>query len=158
MCIIQTGIFAPEFLIVCLKRGCCRIPVRPPDQLMQTMHVVPSEEQIREVLSFVHAEMLHVDVGGPAEREALDKLRQTVLRDPIQAQNVWMMLIQTCGEFAVRRSSIDLPYLQKLLLNSHIALQTQRSYREDIEHLQMYSQMIIHLLDQGEPYAPAHPK
>ena len=113
-----------------------------------SMHVTPSEEQIREVLSFVHTEMLHIDAGGPAEREALDVLRQTVLRDPTQAQSAWMMLVQTCGEFAMRRSSIDRAYLQNLLLGSHIALQAQRSYREDIERLRAYSQMTIRLLGQ----------
>lgn len=113
-----------------------------------SMHVPPSEEQIREVLSFVRAEMLHVDVGGTAEREALDVLRQTVLLDPNQAHSAWMTLIQTCGEFAIRRSSIDRGYLQNHLLRSHIALQAQRSYREDIERLKAYSQMTMRLLGQ----------
>jgi hypothetical protein len=110
------------------------------------MHVTPSEKDIRQVLSFVHTEMLHVDAGGPAEREALDLLRQVVLRDPTRAQGAWAMLIQTCGEFAMRRSSVDRTYLQELLLSSHIPLQAQRSYREDIERLRAYSQTTVHLL------------
>lgn len=108
--------------------------------------VPPSDDEVRQVLSLIHIQMLGVDEGGAAEQEAKDLLRTVVLRNPEQADAAWALLITSCAEFATERSGADRPGLQRSLLDAEIALQAARSYREDIERLRVHSRTTARLL------------
>lgn len=109
----------------------------------------PSEEDIRQVLSFIHIDTLDVDTGGANEREAKDILRRSVLRDPTQTDFAWDRLIQACLGFAAMHSQANRSVLQNILINTGIDIQVPRSYREDIMRFQSYSRRTVTLLSQN---------
>lgn len=102
--------------------------------------VSSSDDEVRQLLSFIYIQVLDVDAGGTAEREAKDLLRTSILRDPGQADVAWARLIATCAEFAAARSGANLPGLQRALLDAGVEIQAAPSYRADIEWLRAHSQ------------------
>ncbi|MCK4857214.1 MAG: AAA family ATPase, partial [candidate division Zixibacteria bacterium] len=108
--------------------------------------VDPSDEDIRQVLSLMRIQVLDVDDGGAAEREAKDRLRSAILQEHENADAAWQLLINLCAQFAQERSGADRIGLQQALFDGGIALRAVRSYRVDIERLTCYSQTITTLL------------
>lgn len=100
--------------------------------------VSPSDDEVRQLLSLIHIQVLDVDGGGDAERGAKDRLRALVLHDPGQADMAWALLVGSCGKFAEERSGADRPQLQRALL-AQVEIQAAHSYRDDIERLKTYS-------------------
>lgn len=102
--------------------------------------VLPTDDEIKQLLSLIRVHVLDVDTGGTGEQKAKLLLRTVVLRTPTQADTAWASLIAACAEFAAGRSGADRPGLQQLLLHAGIDLQAVRSYPNDIERLRAYSQ------------------
>ena len=95
----------------------------------------PSDIDVRQVLSFVHVQVLDVEDGGSQEREAKETLRNVVLRSPDKAVEAWTHLIVRCTQLASQQSGTDRPGLQRALLNAGIDLNVPRSFRPDIDKL-----------------------
>jgi len=55
---------------------------------------VPADNDIRQLLSLIRVQVLDVDDGGADEHEAKDRLRNTILHDPGQANTAWALLIR----------------------------------------------------------------
>jgi hypothetical protein len=117
------------------------------DHLTRTWRVEtgspPLDREVREILTLLWIQILDVDEGGDEEREAKDILRTTVLKDPIRADNAWDSLIQACGQYAIMRDGADRLGLEQVLFTGGIGVNAPRSYRDDIERLQRYSQSIV---------------
>src|SRR5262249_18507034 len=101
---------------------------------------VPADNDIRKLLSLIRIQVLDVDDGGADEYEAKDRLRNSVLHDPGQANTAWALLITACAHLAAARSGTERSGLQRVLLDGGINLQALRSYRDDIERLRAHSQ------------------
>jgi hypothetical protein len=116
------------------------IAVRHVRQSWQALGVsAPSDDEIRELLSLIHVQTLDVGDGGTDEREALQLLKATVLRDPGRADDAWNTLIVFCGQLAATRTGADRPRLQRMLLDAGLELRAAPSYRADIEQLRASS-------------------
>ncbi|MDQ5827310.1 MAG: hypothetical protein M3441_24380, partial [Chloroflexota bacterium] len=99
----------------------------------------PSEEDVRKLLELVRVQLLDLDEGESAEREAKGLLRASVLLDPTQADLAWDTLVQACARFAKNKSGAGRGGLQALLQDAGVRLKSVRSYRNDIERLKQYS-------------------
>jgi hypothetical protein len=79
---------------------------------------LPSENQIRELLSITYIQVLDVEPGGREEREATETLRGalrgTILLRPDQAEAAWASLIEESSRLATRRSG-GMRMLQELI-------------------------------------------
>lgn len=106
----------------------------------------PSEDELKQVLSLIHVQVLDVEDGGSAQREANELLQSAILRDPDQADAAWVVLLTLCAELAAQRSGAARPGLQHALLDAGIAIQVARSYRDDIERLMAYSRTTAFLV------------
>lgn len=95
----------------------------------------PSDDELRQLLSLLRVQVLDLDAGGDAEREAKTLLRNAVLRDPDEADTAWALLVSLCADFAAQRSGADRSGFQRALLNARLELRAARSYRSDIEKL-----------------------
>jgi hypothetical protein len=98
--------------------------------------VDPTDAQIREVLLLMHVEVLGVEPGGDAEREAKSLLSTIVLRDETQTDAAWATLLHVCGQLAENRGGADLAQLQRQLLAAGSTLKVSRSYEPDLAKLQ----------------------
>jgi len=107
---------------------------------------VPSDDEVREILSFIRVHVLDPNEGGTNEGEAKNLIRSTIIRDPIKADLAWAQLVNLCAGFALHRSGTDRKNLQRELLNAGIELQSARSYRGDIEGLKAHSRLIFESL------------
>jgi hypothetical protein len=105
--------------------------------------VLPADNEIRQLLSLIRIQVLDVDDGAADEYEAKDRLRNSVLHDPGQANTAWALLITTCAHLAAARSGTERSGLQRVLLDGGINLQAPRSYRDDIERLKAHSQTTV---------------
>lgn len=106
----------------------------------------PLEQEIRQLLSLIHIEVLDVDENGDAEREAKSCLRTTILRDPSQADAAWSKLIAFCESLAAERSGAGRTQIQQVLLHAGIELRAARSYRDDIEQMKRHSETVARLV------------
>jgi hypothetical protein len=95
------------------------------------------------LLALLRIEVLDLNDGESAEREAKTLLRTSVLRDPTQSDVAWDTLVQACAHFAQIRSGTDRKGLQQILANAHIVVRAPRSYREDIEQLLSVSRSMV---------------
>jgi len=106
----------------------------------------PLDEELHQLLSLIHVQVLDVDAGGTGEQEAKNLLRSAVLRNPDQTDKAWTTLITLCAGYAPQHSGADRVVLQRELLNHGFDLNAPRSYEEDIERLQRYSQRTLDAL------------
>jgi len=106
----------------------------------------PSDEELRQLLSLIHVQVLDVDAGGTGEQEAKNLFRSAILRNPDQTDQAWDTLITLCAGYAAQHSGADRAILQRELLNRGFDLNVPRSYQEDIERLQKYSQRTFEVL------------
>jgi hypothetical protein len=67
----------------------------------------PTDAQVRDALSLMRVEILGVDPGGDAEREAKTLLRDLVLADENQADAAWATLLQFCARMAENHGGAD---------------------------------------------------
>jgi hypothetical protein len=74
------------------------------------------DADVRNALRLMHVEVLDVDPNGQGEREALDSLRQVVLRNEENAPAAWATLVQACAHLAETHSGANQAALQRLLL------------------------------------------
>jgi signal recognition particle GTPase len=95
----------------------------------------PLDADVRNALRLMHVEVLDVDPNGQGEREALDALRQVVLRNEENAPAAWATLVQACAHLAETHSGADQAALQRLLLAAGFELNIPASYNSDIEQL-----------------------
>src|SRR5208282_5179359 len=95
----------------------------------------PSDVDLRKGLALMRIEVLDVDPGGHAEREAQDALREVVLRDSHQSDSAWSTLVDACGRMAEMHSGADRTALQKILLDAGFDLTIPPSFRPDIDQL-----------------------
>jgi hypothetical protein len=96
---------------------------------------MPSDADIRNAVRLMHIEILDVDPSGHGEREALDALRQVVLRNAQDAAAAWSTLVQACAHMGETHAGADRVILQRLLLDAGFELNIPPSYRSDIEQL-----------------------
>lgn len=111
----------------------------------ETTGADPTDEDLRELLSLVHVEVVDVEEGRGQEREALSLLRNAVLRDPDQAQLAWARLISLTASLAARRRGARRIDLQRALADAGVGVRAVRSYREDIERLRTYSATTLNM-------------
>ena len=105
-----------------------------------------TEGEELQLLRLIRVKILDVDKGGDHEHEAKNLLRQAVLQRVAQVDLAWNTIVAACAEYAVGRSGADRPILQQRLLAEGVALKAPRSYREDIERLQVVSQSTLAVL------------
>jgi len=99
----------------------------------------PSNDELRQVLSFTHIHVVDADAGGELERESKERLRRTVIADAAQADAAWNALAVECSKLAVERSVTGSLGLQAVLLSAGIVPNVQRSYRTDVDRLRLLS-------------------
>lgn len=104
------------------------------------LYCKPSDEELRQLLSLIHVQVLDVDAGGTGEQEAKNLLRSAVLRNPDQTDQAWTSLITLCANYAAQRSGANRVVLQRELLNHGFDLNTPLSYEKDLERIQKHSQ------------------
>lgn len=114
---------------------------------MEATEEEPSDDDLRDLLSLVHVQVLEMDAEGSGEREALDLLRRAVLRDPEQAEPVYTHLFNLTSELAAQRSGANRMSLQGSLLDSGFYIKHIRSYEKDIARLEEYSNSIQDILN-----------
>jgi hypothetical protein len=95
----------------------------------------PTEVQIREALALMRVEVLGVDPGGDAEREAKSLLASIVLADETQADAAWATLLHVCAQLAENHGGADRAQLQRELLAAGSTLRVPRSYGSDLAKL-----------------------
>jgi signal recognition particle GTPase len=100
---------------------------------------VPTNAELTALTRLIHVHILDVDPGGQAATEAKNTLRQRILKDPTTADTAWSTLIATTGTYATNHQRADRPALQRALTDSALDLQTQRSYRDDVERLKAHA-------------------
>ncbi len=110
------------------------------------MNSEPSDEELRQLLSLIHVQVLDVSDGGAGEREAKNLLRNAVLRNPDQADQAWSTLVELCARYAANRSEADRIGLQQALLDAGFDLRALRSYEEDIRKLRYHSYQTLEAL------------
>jgi|SRR5579871_943461 len=101
------------------------------------------EGDVRWLLSLMHVFPLEIDPDRPAEIQALDTLRQSVLRQPEQATAAWHALLTACAEFTRARSSATRSGLVNILLRVPCHLKAAPSFRGDIERLQRHTDATV---------------
>ncbi len=114
-----------------------------------------SEEDLQSLLRLIWVEVLDVE-GGPAEREARDLLRRSVVVKPEEADVAWDRLVQFCTEAAGLRAGADRDRLQGALVERGLGLQVVRSYRTDIDELLAYSRLTLNLLSERAKIMVGH--
>src|SRR5262249_28727678 len=80
----------------------------------------PSEAEVGAVLELVHVLVLDVDPNGSDEREARTLLRQSVLKDPAQADTVWKSWVENQALLARAKAGLDRGGLQASLIQDGI--------------------------------------
>jgi len=95
----------------------------------------PNDPEVRNALGLFRVEILDVDPGGLGEREALDTLRDVVLRDVAQADAAWSTLVDACAHMAETHTGADFAALQGILLKAGFNLKVPRSYQADVDEL-----------------------
>jgi hypothetical protein len=95
----------------------------------------PTDAQVRDALSLMRVEILGVDPGGDAEREAKTLLRDVVLADQSQADAAWATLLQFCARLAENHGGADRTALQRELLAAGSSLNVPRSFEPDLAKL-----------------------
>ena len=91
------------------------------------------------VASLIRVQTLDVDPGESQEREALDLLRQTIVRTAVDADVAWSKIVAACASFAATRTGATRRELQQILTVAGIDIQAVSSYRADIEKLKALS-------------------
>ncbi|OPX42367.1 hypothetical protein CLHUN_37860 [Ruminiclostridium hungatei] len=99
----------------------------------------PTDDVVRKLLSLIWVITFDVDPGGSKETEAKNLLRTAVLRNPVEADTAWNVLIQACANFVRNQTGGDRNSLQKILLNAVIDLKAPPSYLNDIQKLRQYT-------------------
>lgn len=105
-----------------------------------------SDEELRQLLSLIYVQVLNVENEGNGQQEAKNLLRNTVLRNPDQADQAWSKLVELCANYAANRSGADRIVLQQEILNAGFDLRAPRSYEEDIQKLQNHSHQTLRAL------------
>lgn len=100
----------------------------------------PTENEIQQILSLIRVEVMDLDDGSVSEREAKNILRTSILKNPDNTDMAWSRLISSCGSLAAKRSGADRLNIQFDLLKAGLPLKAVRSYQDDIEKLQGYSE------------------
>ena len=100
------------------------------------LKTLPSEENLRQLLSFVHVQSIDEETSWI---ETKNILRNVILRNPDFVDMAWAKLINLCSDFARKRSGGDRSTLQRTLIGSGIQINSLRSYFQDIERLKEYS-------------------
>jgi hypothetical protein len=101
--------------------------------------IAPTEDEIGSLLELVWVLVLDVDPEGTGEREARTILRQSILKNPEQADAVWKSWIENQALLARAKAGLSRAGLQALLVQDAIGIRTVRSYREDIDRLQAHT-------------------
>lgn len=113
----------------------------------KVLGIDPFDDDLWQLLSLVHVQILDVDEGGSGEREAINLLRIAVLQVPDQANAAWAQLIGLASSRAAQRSGASRSDLQDALLKAGFRLKPARSYRNDIERLKKHSNTTFDLLE-----------
>lgn len=99
----------------------------------------PTDAEVHEFLRVVRVEVVAVEGGQPAEREAKTMLRTSVLEGPNQAEQAWTALVRIGARLITTGSTIGRHGLVGELLLAKIRLRAPRSCREDIKRLKTRS-------------------
>lgn len=103
-------------------------------------------QELHQLLSLIYVQVLDVEEDGVAERESLNNLSQTVLKDPGHADASWKIIIASSGQMAKRRGGANRETLQRILTDALVDLREPSSYREDIKRLQEHTEISLELL------------
>jgi hypothetical protein len=99
----------------------------------------PALPDLRAFLSLLRFEILDIDAGGSAEREAKDILQSIVLEGAADSNASWVLLIDFCADLAKNHSGADRKELLRLLHQARVPTRVPKSYAADIEHLRKHA-------------------
>ncbi len=105
----------------------------------KSLGTLPSEGELKQLLSLIYIQVADLAKGGTEEREARSLLRTSILRNPENAKTAWALLVSLCGSLAAEQSGASRVGLQTALLNVGLQLRTPWSYKDDIQSLREYS-------------------
>ena len=106
----------------------------------------PSRRDLRELLNLVHVETIEVGDGERDERSAKEILRRSVLENPEQASEAWLVLINEGLRLIQTHGHADRTRLLAVLNSAGVGVRAPRSYREDIRRLRNHSDRVTSLL------------
>jgi len=67
---------------------------------LKSVGVEPTDDDLRQLFSFVRVEVMDLDNGSVNEREAKNILRTSILRNPDDTDTTWTLLISLCASIA----------------------------------------------------------
>lgn len=105
----------------------------------RVLGTIPSEVEIRQLLSLIRVQVLDLKSDSSGEREAKTRLCTAVLRDPDHVNAAWASIIDFCSNLAAQQSGTDRLGIQRALQESGLELKAPKSYQHDIERLRKYS-------------------
>lgn len=103
----------------------------------------PTSGQLRNLLASIWIDLVDVDVGGVAEREAKELLRRSVLVKQEFADAAWGKLLEACTGYAKSHSGGGRTELRSFIERVGASTLSPPSYLDDIQRLRRYSEESI---------------
>lgn len=95
----------------------------------------PSDSDVQSVLSLLSVQVLDVEDGEMAEREAIRTLSTSVIEDPAVAGTAWSSVMKATRKMVNDQSGLNVISLRQDLMADGITLRAVPSFRKDIERL-----------------------
>lgn len=102
----------------------------------------PTEPDLRDLLRHVWFLEIDAEPGGQGEREALDRLRVSVLSEPADDVTAWTALVRYCAQRTAGPVGADRRSLVERLSAARIGVQAPRSARRSIESLRRHTDRV----------------
>lgn len=106
-----------------------------------------SDQEFTDFLRCVYVELVDADRDGPAEREAKELLRRTILHHPNDADLAWAKLLELCAGYSKSHGGAARDDLRERLVSANVALKAPASYRADVERLRTYTRDTVDSLE-----------
>jgi hypothetical protein len=107
----------------------------------------PSDPDLRLFLCSIEVREFAVEPNQTGESLALSLLKTDVLVNDLRADSAWNALVMKALEAATNQSGADRKALEQVLAKAQIPIKAARSYRADIEAIQMYTRSTISWLE-----------
>jgi len=107
---------------------------------------VATDQQIHDFLRFVRVQTIEVEADESAEQAVKQLLRTSVLEEPNQVAQAWLLLVNIGHRLISTRSTTSRAALTTEFISAGIRVRTPRGYREDVERLRRHSAMIAERL------------
>jgi tetratricopeptide (TPR) repeat protein len=108
-----------------------------------------TEQDIHNLLSLISVQVLDVEAGEVAEREALRTLGTQVVMDREQEGAAWSSVLHACRTMVESRSGINLDELRRHLEADGIELRSPEPSQKELQRKQVISEQIDKLIDEA---------